>query len=254
MRNIITIVLLLLHIATQAQFRKKSTSKTSTTTNTKSTSTPTSSSTSPEVKKELTTETRDYLTGQGYYRKLDRYYFGEINKINQLVKKFDPNKNYNILQFKKINKSPFYQDDIFEMGDDKREAAVEIYKPLIDSIFASEFKSPTLRAEIIIFGYSDEMIPNPKSKSYQLIASTLKKSSLTEMEYYSMLSFLRAKDLSEVITALLMINDHRFANFEFAHIDVITEGRSIEYPDFTREYKLIDDKRKTVKVYYKVYP
>ena len=53
--------------------------------------------------------------------------------------------------------------------------------------------------------------------------------------------------------AILNNKKDAFLEFEKASIDIIIEGRGIEYPDAKRTYELEDDKRKITKVYWKVY-
>ena len=139
------------------------------------------------------------------------------------------------------------------MPEDKKEMAIEIFRPIVDSIINEMSTSRTLHAEIVVYGFTDEAPIDESTTNYQEVVNYSKKISLSENEYNNTLSFLRAKDVGDIISMLLSINLEKLKRYDQAIIDVIMEGRGIEYPDYTREYELEDDKRKIVKVYWKVY-
>ena len=60
-------------------------------------------------------------------------------------------------------------------------------------------------------------------------------------------------EVGDIINEQLAAEFAQFNQNEKAIINVIVEGRGIEYPDPTRDYKSVDDKRKITKVYWKVY-
>lgn len=203
----------------------------------------------------LTYYTKNYKTqnGQGYLRNVDRFYFGFKNSAAETFKQHDYRKGINVVDYNKFNKASFYGTGIYTMPEDKKEMAIEIFRPIVDSIINEMSTSRTLHAEIIVYGFTDEAPIDESTTNYQEVVNYSKKISLSENEYNNTLSFLRAKDVGDIISMLLSINLEKLKRYDQAIIDVIMEGRGIEYPDYTREYELEDDKRKIVKVYWKVY-
>ncbi len=203
----------------------------------------------------LTYFTKNYKTqnGQGYIRNVDRFYFGFKNNAAEAFKKNDYRKGINVIEYNKFNKASFYSSGLFTMPEDKREMAIEVFRPIIDSIINEMNTSRTLHADIVVYGFTDEAVIDDTTASYQEVVNYSKKISLSETEYNNTLSFLRSKDVGDIISMLLSINLEKLKQYDEAIIDIIMEGRGIEYPDFTREYELEDDKRKIVKVYWKVY-
>ncbi len=58
--------------------------------------------------------------------------------------------------------------------------------------------------------------------------------------------------MGQLLSTLLLAEAEKIQSYERIMVDVIMEGRGIEYPDPTRSYELQDDKRKIVKVFWKV--
>lgn len=199
------------------------------------------------------TKNYKYKTGQGYSRTIDRFYYGRRNNAADLFRKNDFKKGINVIDYNKYNKASFYSDGVYTMSEDKKEIAIELFRPILDSIFKQEGNATTLHAEIIVFGYTDETEVDVNSTSFIEIANKLQKPDMTVFEYNNAISFFRAKDVGDIISTLLTINSDKLNSFQEALVDVVIEGRGIEYPDYTRSYELEDDKRKIVKVYWRIF-
>jgi hypothetical protein len=199
------------------------------------------------------TKNYKYKTGQGYTRNTERYFYGRRNNAADLFRKNDYKKGINVIDYNKFNKASFYSDGVFTMSEDKKEIAIELFRPILDSIFKQEGIATTLHAEIIVFGYTDETEVDMNSTSFIEIANKLQKPDMTVFEYNNAISFLRAKDVGDIISTLLTINSDKLNSYQEALVDVVMEGRGIEYPDYTRSYELEDDKRKIVKVYWRIF-
>ena len=192
--------------------------------------------------------------GQGFTRSVERFYYGRRNNAADLFRINDYRKGVNSTDCSKFNKASFYPDGVYTMPEEKREIAIELFRPILDSVLRENSGKKKLHAEIVVFGFTDETQVDINSQSYSDICTHLNKFGISEMEYNNYLSYLRAKDVGDIITTLMTINSDKLNSYEEALLDIIIEGRGIEYPDANREYKLEDDKRKIVKVYWKIYP
>lgn len=192
--------------------------------------------------------------GQGYNRAVERFYYGRRNNAADLFRINDPKKGINPLDYNKYNKASFYPDGVYTMPEEKREMAIELFRPILDSVLRENPNSKKLHAEIVIFGYTDETPVDIASQSYADMCTQLNKSGISDMEYNNYISYLRAKDVGDIITTLMTINSDKLNSYDEALLDIIIEGRGIEYPDVNREYELEDEKRKIVKVYWRIYP
>jgi hypothetical protein len=199
------------------------------------------------------TKNYKYKTGQGYTRNTVRCFYGRRNNAADLFRKNDYKKGINVIEYNKYNKASFYSDRVFTMSEDKKEIAIELFRPILDSIFKQEGIATTLHAEIIVFGYTDETEVDKNSTSFIEIANKLQKPDMTVFEYNNAISFFRAKDVGDIISTLLTINSDKLNSYQEALVDVVIEGRGIEYPDYKRSYELEDDKRKIVKVYWHIF-
>lgn len=224
--------------------------------NTKRNTTPTKPPIQVIEENPMTYYTKSYKSknGQGYNRAVERFFYGPRNNAADLFRINDFKKGINSLDYNKFNKASFYPDGVFTMPEEKREVAIELFRPILDSVLHENSTTKKLHAEIIIFGYTDETPVDMSSQSYADICTQLNKSGITEMEYNNYISYLRAKDVGDIITTLMTINSDKLNQYEEALLDIIIEGRGIEYPDVNREYELEDDKRKIVKVYWKIHP
>lgn len=191
--------------------------------------------------------------GQGYTRITERNYFGLQNEAPSTFKQFDVKKGININHYNKYSLASFFAPGIYTIPDDTKSIAYDIFAPIIDSIFQYTEKDTFLHGEIVILGYSDETPVSLSSPSYKMIAALQNKASLTEKEYKNYLSYLRAKEVYDIITKLYSDKMDKLTSFSKVLIDISAEGRGIEYPDATKNYKLVDEKRRITKVYWRVY-
>ena len=192
-------------------------------------------------------------TAQNYIRTIDRNYFGYSTNNYP-----EPNKNnleryYNIENYSKYSKAIFYQADIYEIPKEVKEKAIQIFRPLIDSLYIAMQNKKNIHAEIIILGYTDESEISAESESYKNLLKLTGKTIFNKNEYYNTLSYFRAKQVRDIIQELLSNKKSEFSQATISYIDVIAEGKGIEYPDAKREYEAKGDKRKITKVYWKVY-
>ena len=193
------------------------------------------------------------ITGQGYTRITERNYFGLQNEAPITFKQFDVKKGININDYNKYHLASFFPNDVYTIPEDRIAIATEIFEPILDSIFENKLSDEFFHAEIIILGYDDETPLNMNGDSYKNISELYKKSTLTEIEYKNYISFLRAKEVKDIISKLYANKMDNLKNYSKTLIDIIAEGRGIEYPDTSKNYKLIDDRRRIAKIYWKVY-
>lgn len=221
--------------------------------------TPNTDNISSENQEEITDSVIEYvksfkiITGQNYHRSVQLYYYGLKSQLQETLVKYDPKKGVSILLYKKYPKASFYAGDSYKIPEEKREQAVSVFAPLLDSLVKKNRNGSIFRAEIVVFGYTDEETIATNTENYQQLLLSAQQRSMTENEYINYLSYLRAMEVGDIINEQLAAEFAQFNQNEKAIINVIVEGRGIEYPDPTRDYKSVDYKRKITKVYWKVY-
>lgn len=200
----------------------------------------------------LFTKTYRFKTGQSYIRHAECNYYGPQASLLGEMNKHNVRRGFNIENYTKYSKASFFQTDVYEIPADMKSKAIEQFRPLIDSIFQQAGHYPAFHAEILVMGYTDESPIPFNSAVYNQLLNMTKQQYFNYNDYYNALSFYRAKEVSDIISALVSAKKSGFVQFEKFTFDIITEGRGIEYPDAKRSYALQDDKRKITKVYWKV--
>ncbi len=194
-----------------------------------------------------------FNTGQSYIRTVERNYYGMQAEMQGELNKYNIKKGLNIEEYNKYSKASFFQTDIFEIPADMKAKAVDLYKPLLDSIFMQVQNNQAFHAEILVLGYTDETPVPYDSPVYNQLLTLSRKKLFYNNDYYNVLSYYRAKEVGDIISTLLANKKNNLVQYEKASIDLIVEGKGIEYPDAKRTYQLEDDKRKITKVYWKIY-
>ena len=193
-----------------------------------------------------------FKTGQSYTRSVERLYFGPQSDMMPEMNKHDIRRGFNIEQYTKYSKASFFETDVFEIPAELKARASDLYKPLIDSLFTLAALHKSFHAEILVMGYTDESPIPYNSPVYERLLRLQKQQYFNYNDYYHALSFYRAKEVSDLLSQMLTAQKPLYNRFQKFTIDLITEGRGIEYPDAKRTYALQDDKRKITKVYWKV--
>ncbi len=194
-----------------------------------------------------------FKTGQSYLRSVERSFYGKQIDMQSELSKYDIKKGFNIEQYNKYSKASFFQTDEYKIPDDFKFEAIELFAPLFDTLFQELESQNATHAEILVLGYTDETPIPYESSTYSQLLSLTKQKEFINNEYYNVLSYYRALEAGDLLFSLLSIKKESFSRFQKASIDIIIEGRGIEYPDASRSYELEDDKRKIAKVYWKIY-
>jgi len=194
-----------------------------------------------------------FKTGQSYTRAVERAYYGMQAEMLQELNKYNIKKGFNIEDYNKYSKASFFQTDVYEIPADMKSKAVDLFRPLLDSMFLLAAQHRSFHAEILILGYTDEAAVPYNTPFYNQLLKLSKQKYFYNNDYYNTLSYFRAKEVGDIISDLLAKKKSSFYQFDKATFDIIVEGRGIEYPDAKRTYDLEDDKRKITKVYWKVY-
>lgn len=201
----------------------------------------------------LYTKYYKFKTGQSYIRAVERSYYGKQTDMQAELTKYDIKKGFNIEQYIKYPKASFFQTDVYEIPADVKSKAIALFEPLLDTLFLSVDPKKNFHAEILVLGYTDETAVPINTPIYNQLLTMCKQNAFYNNDYYNALSYYRAKEVGDIISTLIQNKKNSFTKFDKASIDIIVEGRGIEYPDAKRTYELEDDKRKITKVYWKVY-
>lgn len=203
-------------------------------------------------KKLFTTLYYKFHTGQYFTIAGERYYYGFQNEMQPELNKYEITKRRNISEYRKFSRASFFQTDVFEIPVEIKQQATEIYTNLLDSIFKETDNLNKVHIEILIVGYTDESPIIEEKSIYKQLLKLSKKENYIHNEYYNDISFYRAYEVAEIMNSLVLEQKNKLLKFERASLDIIIEGRGIEFPEVKRNYSKIDKKRRIAKVYWRV--
>ncbi len=136
------------------------------------------------------------------------------------------------------------------ISTDKKSTARGIFTPILDSITYNDFEE--LNAEILVLGYADKQVISDQDSLYLVLLSQGKDSIQATEAYYKTLSYLRAKEIGDIILSQLNNYTPQFSRYKQVVLNIIIEGRGTESPDPKKTYLPEDDKRRIVKLYWKI--
>ena len=187
---------------------------------------------------------------QGYIRYVERIYHGpESDMINDMIRYGTPNttiKDY----MNKFPIAPFFGTTAVNIPDYKQEKALDVYKPLIDSIFYHRDNFLSSHVKIIIIGYTDESPGD--SVLLKELGVLSGKEVLNDEEFSAYVSYFRAREIGDIVSTLMRQYEEKLLDYPKIIVDIVCEGRSLELPENNREYEPIDKKRRITKVYYTI--
>lgn len=198
------------------------------------------------------TKAYKYITQEGNSRLVERTFIGYRNELTNSMQTNEVRGELKPDQFTKFSTASFFPEGEFEIPDDKKQKAKTLYAPLLETILNSMKSSKELKITIVILGYTDETNKEADSKIYDKICKMNNRTSMDEVDYKKQISYLRAKELSRIISNLVKDKYATFKKFDRIIIDIITEGKSTILPEKDRAYKPVDPRRRITKVYWDV--
>ena len=181
-----------------------------------------------------------------------QYYQGLASQAGSVMRSFSMRQRRDKSQYHKFPMASFFAPWLFTLTNEKRTQALKLFAPLMDSIRQSGADS--LRAEILVIGYTDEQLFTAEMLA-QLpqFEGMLNDANQTQRNAQLYLSYLRAREIGSIIEQELSAFPEMFASFSNILITLNMEGRGTEFPEENKLYKPIDEKRRIVKVYWKIY-
>ncbi|MBK8686380.1 MAG: hypothetical protein IPN26_16115 [Bacteroidetes bacterium] len=192
------------------------------------------------------------VNAQACPRQVQRYAYCPSDQMTTLFKEVEMPAIIDQKKYKKFSKASIFPQHLFEFSEERRKQATQVFQPLLDSLVGKQVMRDTLRAEILILGYSDLTPRMEDIIAYDYLCRLSRKSFLDQKSFQDWFSFVRARETGSVIMELFDQYKSLLLNFEFVVLDIIIEGRGIEKPESDRTYSDIDDKRRIAKVYWRV--
>jgi hypothetical protein len=192
------------------------------------------------------------VNAQACPRQVQRYAYCPSDQMTTLFKEVEMPAFIDQKKYKKFSKASIFPQNLFEFSEERRKLAKQVFQPLLDSLVGKQVMRDTLRAEILILGYSDLTPRMEDIIAYDYLCRLSRKSFLDQKSFQDWFSFVRARETGSVIMELFDQYKSLLLNFEFVVLDIIIEGRGIEKPESDRTYSDIDDKRRIAKVYWRV--
>ncbi len=186
--------------------------------------------------------------------------------IDSVVNKSAPLRQYTFKMIEeglqKSTKTLFSLGAFFGPGghvipSDKFKKAKKYFSPVIDSLikFSNKYAELPRTATILVNGYADASNIGEQSTLYKEIAGYLKISSPVKTQLNVGLSAMRAEELSLLFTKIIKEKSSEFKALPKIIFENIEAGRGEEYPDpKVKNYKVNDDRRRVVIVYWSVLP
>ncbi|MEZ5045789.1 MAG: hypothetical protein R2831_02245 [Chitinophagaceae bacterium] len=187
----------------------------------------------------------------GYKRFIDQLFVGKKQTLSSQMNQLRVRQDKDLNTFTKFSKASFYPISVYDIPNDKKELATELFKAIYEDILAEANSKPIVHVEIIIVGYTDLSDDKKDLICYDWFCKNNNKTKLAPGEYELYMSAYRAKSLSQIIIEAFDLYKEQFSAFEQVQIDIIAEGRGTQLPD-EKEYESIDDKRRKAVVYWKI--
>ena len=181
-----------------------------------------------------------------------QYYQGPASRAGSLMHSFSLRNRRDKSSYHKFPLASFFAPMIYTLSNEKRMQARTLFAPILDSI--RQTNNDTLRAEILVIGYTDEQVFTNENK-YQLnhFEGQVSDSLQTQRNAQMYISYLRAREIGSILEQHLSAFPEMFASFSTVLISLHMEGRGTELPEGNKPYKSNDEKRRIVKVYWKRY-
>jgi hypothetical protein len=151
----------------------------------------------------------------------------------------------------------FFGPGGYIIPEEKYELAYSYFSPIIDSLikFSNKYEMITRTSGIIVNGYADASRINPGSKLYKTLAEYLHKAKPRREELNAALSALRAEEISRVLLTVVKQKAPEFKSYVKITFETIEAGYGEKLPDpKINNYKVNDDRRRIVIVYWNVMP
>jgi hypothetical protein len=191
------------------------------------------------------------VTPQGYQRYVERIYYGPQTEILKDFAKIDIHQELVKEKYNKFPIASFFSPSAISIPEDKKEKARLLYKPLIDTLLLNPDTELNYHFEILILGYTDESSIDEDSILFSELITKSPHLAYSKYALSNAVSYYRAKDIGTMISAVLNERKDEFKMYNKLIIDIIQEGRGLEFPDLKREYEFIDSKRRIAKVYWR---
>lgn len=181
---------------------------------------------------------------------IEQIFLGEKQFMHQILKDPNTRKKRNSQLYHKFPFASFFAPSVFNLPADKKSTARGIFTPILDSITYNDFEE--LNAEILVLGYADKQVISDQDSLYLVLLSQGKDSIQATEAYYKTLSYLRAKEIGDIILSQLNNYNQKFSKYKQVVLNIIIEGRGTESPDPKKTYLPEDDKRRIVKLYWQI--
>ncbi len=193
-----------------------------------------------------------FITSRDNIRYVERMYYGPRADILKEFADLDTRKEISKDEYTKFPIASFFSANAISIPADKKEKAESLYSALIDTILSKTMFEPNRHIEIVVLGYTDETLLEDNVDLYNTLLVKSQHEHLSKQEFYTYTSYFRAKEIGDILSSLLEKRKVEFQQYNKLMIDIIQEGRGIEYPEIKREYDTVDDKRRIAKVYWKL--
>jgi len=133
----------------------------------------------------------------------------------------------------------------------------QTFQSLVDEItvFAGKFPGKKLTASIIVLGYADSEPISAQNALGVLLTRGLTKTDWTSAELNQELSRRRALSVAKLVRRMVSDGTTGKPAFSQFSTEILPQGRGEEYPDpRITDYKLVDERRRVVKLYWNVLP
>nr|MBP6315213.1 hypothetical protein [Chitinophagaceae bacterium] len=188
-------------------------------------------------------------------QKIDNIQFGFGSEVHANPWVQDLNESRIDLRYFESYKSiSLFPKGQFKIDENIKPIALKTFYPLVDSILrrAEPQNYKSLVVQILIYGYTDAVPIAENSPLRQTLAPYMKKIPMTSENINVHLSYLRAKEIGKIIDEIIEQRKPMFDPFDKVYIQIVHEGKGQELPDRKKKYRIDDERRRVVKIYWKI--
>ncbi len=199
-------------------------------------------------KLEKTIQKKIYKTAwhNDYLRSTHIMYYGYNSTQNNDIRNFDQQQNIDINTKTKLGKTLYFKKDKFELTDEIKIQARNIFIPFFDSLLHSS--APKIYINLYVIGFTNMGKIDSTSEIYYTVKNQVGIPTITPEKYNACISYLRAKALSDILVTMLEERAYLFSNYQKVQCNIITQGNVVE--PYNAKAKMTEDKTRATKVFY----
>lgn len=182
----------------------------------------------------------------------EQIYIGEQKDVYKAFSYVKEKERSNTVSWIKYPIASFFKPSTFTISAEMKQRAELIYTPFIDSLLSKISQDRIIHLELLVLGFDDNEVYSMQETNMDVLRQTLQLKAIDSATYRFYISFLRAKELAEVLATILHKQTEDCKIYRQVMMTIRFEGRGTELPDKKRLYENVDSKRRIAKLFWRL--